>query len=91
MTARDGIPAADQARIASPIFLPERRIEECLRDGVRLPSQMTAPLTGAVRAVLVRSGRRTLQLAGPEPVTPGSIGHWGSDGGAGADAEEALG
>jgi hypothetical protein len=91
LSARDGVPAAEMARVASPIFLPERRIEECLRDGVRLPSQMTAPLTGAVQAVLVRSGGRTRHVAGPELVTPGSIGHWRSDGGAGADAEEALG
>ncbi|TMM15262.1 MAG: ParA family protein [Actinobacteria bacterium] len=84
---RSGAPvtSAEQAGIASPIFLPERRIEECLRDGVRLPGQLTTPLTGAVRAVLERRDGRTRQVAGPEPVAPGSIGHWG------AEAEEALG
>jgi hypothetical protein len=85
-------PAVGQASIASPIFLPERRIEECLRDGVRLPSQMISPLTGAVRAVLTRRDGRRRQLGGPERVAPGSIGHWGhGDSGTGADAEEALG
>ena len=84
---RSGAPvtSAEQAGIASPIFLPERRIEECLRDGVRLPGQLTTPLTGAVRAVLERRDGRTRQVAGPEPVAPGSISHWG------AEAEEALG
>src|SRR5207302_6461708 len=85
-------PVVERARIASPIFLPERRIEECLRDGVCLPSQLTAPLTGAVRAVLARSGGRARPSVVPEVVVPGSLGHWGPDGhGAGADAEEALG
>ena len=78
--------------MASPIFLPERRIEECLRDGVSLPWQLTVPLTGAVRAVLARSDDRARPFTGPEAVVPGSLGHWGTDDDdAGADAEEALG
>jgi hypothetical protein len=84
----DGGRATEQARIASPIFLPERRVEECLRDGVCLPSQLTAPLTGAVRAVLARNGGRAHPPTGPEAVVPGSLGHWGPDD---HDAEEALG
>jgi hypothetical protein len=87
----DGGPVVEPARIASPIFLPERRIEECLRDGVCLPSQLTAPLTGAVRAVLARGGDRARPFTGPEAVVPGSLGHWGTDDDAGADTEEALG
>jgi hypothetical protein len=84
--------AGEEASIASPIFLPERRIEECLRDGVRLPSQMISPLTGAVRAVLARRGGRQREVAGPERVAAGSIGHWGDDDNAtGTDAEEAFG
>ncbi|HEX4539127.1 MAG TPA: hypothetical protein VH112_02695 [Acidimicrobiales bacterium] len=87
----DGARTIERARIASPVFLPERRIEECLRDGICLPSQLTAPLTGAVRAVLARNGDRTRRSTGPEAVVPGSLGHWGPDDhGAGADAE-ALG
>jgi hypothetical protein len=88
----DGGLAIEGAGIASPIFLPERRIEECLRDGVGLPSQLTVPVTGAVRAVLARTGDRASSFTGPEAVVPGSLGHWGPDAhGAGADAEEALG
>jgi hypothetical protein len=83
---------SEQSSIPSPIFVPERRVEECLRDGVRLPSQMTMPVTGAVRAVLERHGARQQASVGPELVTPGSLGHWGSDEtGAAADAEDALG
>jgi hypothetical protein len=87
----DGGRAAEHDRIASPIFLPERRIEECLRDGVSLPSQLTAPLAGAVRGVLARNAGRARPATGPEAVVPGSLGHWDPDDGAGADAEEALG
>jgi hypothetical protein len=88
----DGGADIERARMASPIFLPERRIEECLRDGICLPSQLTVPLTGAVRAVLARTGDRARSFTGPEAVVPGSLGHWGpDDDGAGADAEEALG
>jgi hypothetical protein len=88
----DGGPDVERAGMASAIFLPERRIEDCLRDGVSLPSPLTAPLTGAVRAVLTRNGERARSFTGPEAVVPGSLGHWGPDDhGAGADAEEALG
>jgi hypothetical protein len=88
----DGGADIERGRMASPIFLPERRIEECLRDGVSLPSQLTVPLTGAVRAVLARHGDRARPVTGPEAVVPGSLGHWGPDDhGTGADTEEALG
>jgi hypothetical protein len=88
----EGSRATELARVASPIFLPERRVEECLRDGICLPSQLTAPVTGAVRAVLARNGDRIQPFTGPEAVVPGSLGHWGpEDHGSGADAEEALG
>jgi hypothetical protein len=61
--------------LAGPIFLPDRRIEEALRDGVRLPSALTAPLAGALRAVAERARPRTAADT-PEPVRPGSLGHW---------------
>jgi hypothetical protein len=61
--------------VAGPIFLPERRIEEALRDGVRLPSALTAPLAGAFRAVTERARPGSADDA-PEPVRPGSLGHW---------------
>jgi hypothetical protein len=50
---------------------------------------MTAPLSGAINAVLARRGGRRRDVAGPERVAPGSIGHWHDA--TGADAEEALG
>lgn len=68
---------ADQ--LASPIFLPARRVDEALRDGVALPRPLADTLAGAVRGLLGRVGAhqpldplpdRRL----PEPVVPGSLG-----------------
>ena len=63
--------------LPSPIFLPERRVDDALRDGVRLPSALTTPLTGAFHAVLQRSGTREagVDVEG-QLVTPGSLGSW---------------
>jgi hypothetical protein len=59
----------------SPIFLPERRVDEALRLGSRLPDALAQPLAGAFAAVV-----RRLPATGPgEPqrVQPGSLGSWG--------------
>ncbi|HEX2849580.1 MAG TPA: hypothetical protein VHN98_03470, partial [Acidimicrobiales bacterium] len=59
---------------AAPVFLPERRVDEALRDGVRLPHQLSGPLAGAFAAVLERSGSR-IEIE-PVPVAVGSLGSW---------------
>jgi hypothetical protein len=69
------VPAARGASLASPVFVPDRRIEEALRDGARLPSAVATPLAGALRAVAERA-RPAERAGGPEPVRPGSLGHW---------------
>jgi hypothetical protein len=60
--------------MTTPLFLPERRVDEALRDGVRLPSSISAPLAAAHRAVRARSGPRA--ESEPEPVAVGSLGRW---------------
>lgn len=62
--------------LASPVFVPERRVDQFLRDGVRLPPVVTAPLASASAAILStvsppRVGRRE-----PELIAPGSLGSW---------------
>ena len=47
--------------IPSPLCLPERRVEEALRDGVRLPSQLADPLAAAFLGVCGRV---------PQPTAP---------------------
>lgn len=68
---------SDAPGMAGPLFLPERRIEETMRDAARLPSSLTAPLVGAFRAVAERARPAERGVSGlPEPVRPGSLGHW---------------
>ncbi len=67
------------AALASPIFLPERHIDECLQDGVRLPDSVTAPVAGAFMAMARRLPTANIHTPDPEPLVPGSIGHWDSD------------
>jgi MinD-like ATPase involved in chromosome partitioning or flagellar assembly len=67
----------------TPVFVPERRrLDEVLRDGEPPPTQIVAPLTGAVRALLDR-----LPAAFPAPaaagepvaVVPGTLASWSDD------------
>jgi hypothetical protein len=72
------------------LFLPERKVDDALRDGVHLPASLTAPVAGALRAVLDRTGPSRRPTSGPEPVRPGSLAWWegidGDDGEPGTDA-----
>jgi MinD-like ATPase involved in chromosome partitioning or flagellar assembly len=68
----------DDRPLSGPIFLPDRRgLDDVHRDGARLPNVLTAPLVGAVRAVLDRTRPRS-GMTGHEAaaVAPGSIGSW---------------
>ena len=68
----------EREALASPVFLPERRIEEALRDGVRLPAALVQPVTGALSAVIERTGARSdsEDALVPQPVRAGSLGRW---------------
>jgi hypothetical protein len=62
-------------RLPAPTHLPERRIDEALRDGVAVPKPLPQTLARAVAAVLDRAGARVAAPArpGPERVAPGSL------------------
>ena len=65
-------------RVPSPVFLPERRVDDALRDGVRVPTQLSAPLAGAFLAVTdalpdVAASADDSEL---QPIAPGSLGGW---------------
>ncbi|MGY9074244.1 MAG: hypothetical protein ACKVHU_14990 [Acidimicrobiales bacterium] len=67
--------------LRSPIFVPERkRLDDLHRNVSRLPSNITNPLLGAVKAALAQPAADdpTPQTA-PEMVTPGSLGSWADD------------
>lgn len=69
--------ADDRDGLATPIFVPDRRIEEALRDATKLPSALTAPLVGGLTAVADRARSRDKVDSGATvAVRPGSLGHW---------------
>lgn len=65
-------------RPAPPVFLPERRVDDALRDGVALPAPLAGGVAGAVAAVLDRLagdvGFETATAERPRLVRPGSLG-----------------
>jgi hypothetical protein len=62
--------------LPGPLFLPRRQIDPVLRDGVRMPVPLTAPLAGAYQTVIDRVGCRPSQMQPPIALLPGSIGSW---------------
>jgi hypothetical protein len=62
-------------KLASPVFLPERKVEEALHDGVRLPAGLGAPLAAAVAPLIDQPVSGAAAGLG-QPVRPGSLGHW---------------
>ena len=69
--------SVDEGAIPPPVFLPRRRVEASLRDGVAIPAPLGALTAGAVRAAWSRSTARPLSDARePQPIAPGSLGSW---------------
>ena len=75
------------AAFAPAVFLADRKVEEPLLDGVRLPGSLTGPLTGAFKAVVAAAGAGGPGPTEPQRVRPGSLGSWSGD----AEEEVALG
>lgn len=65
---------ADRPMVA-PTYLPERSLDQVLRDGVALPTSMTRTLARAVAAVREHATPPLVAPAAivPEPVVPGSL------------------
>lgn len=57
------------------VFVPERRVDEAMRDGVRLPEGVVRPIVGAYRAVEARN-TAVRPTTTPELVSPGTLGAW---------------
>lgn len=66
-------------RMASAVFVPDRPVEEALRDGVALPDSLAQPLGTVITAVMARVDLQPPIALGPEAIKPGSLGHWGLD------------
>ena len=64
------------AGLAGPIHLPERKLEDVLRDGGPLPAALVDPLVRAVQALADRQADSAPAVGGGTLVTPGSLGSW---------------
>ncbi len=68
--------------LASPVFVPRRRrVDEAIRDGVRLPSALVSPVTRTLLTVLGRLPDTVPTVEGREParVAEGSLGSFHED------------
>ena len=65
--------------LAGPIHLPERKLEDILRDGAPLPGPIVDPITRAVRLVADRMADAAPPDTGPARIVPGSLGSWADD------------
>lgn len=62
--------------VAAPVHVPERKIEDALRDGSPLPSPLVDPITKAALALAARTADAAPPLTEPRRVVPGSLGAW---------------
>jgi hypothetical protein len=68
----------ESASLCGAVFLPDRRVDEALRDGVRLSSALSAPIASAFSSALDRA-TEPRALEDLRPVAPGSLGRWSAD------------
>jgi hypothetical protein len=73
----DGVATA----LASPVHVPERKLEDSFRDGAPLPGAVVEPVTRAARLVADRLADVAPPAHGPERIAPGSLGTWSDDSG----------
>ncbi len=68
--------------LPSPVFVAgRRRVDEAIRDGVRLPAALVSPLTRTLQTVLDRAPERARAAdREPVPVAEGSLGTFHEDG-----------
>ena len=83
--AEGALGAIVSARLANPLHLPERPVDQALRDGVALPSGLGRSLARAVSALADRLPERrgdASATADPVAITPGSLGAFTEEEGA---------
>jgi hypothetical protein len=62
--------------LAGPVHVPDRKLEDILRDGAPLPGVVVDPVVHAVRLVSERQLDSSPAQPGPTLITPGSLGNW---------------
>ncbi|HEX4864784.1 MAG TPA: hypothetical protein VFV02_11965, partial [Acidimicrobiales bacterium] len=66
--------------VATPLAVPERKLEDAIREGAQLPGSVVDPVTRAVEAVAARLAHIAPAVAEPQRVAPGSLGTWSESG-----------
>jgi hypothetical protein len=72
------VPVTGPMTVAATVFLPVRRVDEALRDGVRLPAGLGAPLADAFQ-IRVDGPRGARARSGLERVRPGGVATWSDE------------
>jgi hypothetical protein len=72
--------------LAAPVHVPERKLEDTLRDVAPLPGAVVDPVLRAVRAVAERQADRPPADPGPTRIAPRSLGTWPEAAGSGGPA-----
>ncbi len=62
--------------VARPVYVPERKIEDALRDGAPLPAALVDPLVRAAIAVSERQADEAPARPAPALIEPGTLGAW---------------
>lgn len=60
--------------LATPVHLPERKVEQAVHDGVALPDPLPTDVADTVAALLARPRAAEARQPAPVPVAPGSLG-----------------
>jgi hypothetical protein len=70
------VSSGTRTAVAGPVHVPERKLEETLRDGGPLPPALVEPLVHAVQVVSERQADSAPPRSGSTRISPGSIGSW---------------
>jgi MinD-like ATPase involved in chromosome partitioning or flagellar assembly len=67
---------AARIAVASPVAVPERKLEDLIREGAPLPGPIVEPVVRAVTALFDRIADLAPASADPQRIVPGSLGTW---------------
>jgi hypothetical protein len=71
-----GLLPAQRLALAGPVHVPERKLDDVLRDGAPLPGSVVDPVVHAVQAVSQRLLDHPPPSADPVRIRPGSLATW---------------
>jgi hypothetical protein len=74
--SRNGGSVLARLAVASPLAVPERKLEDVIRDGAALPPPIVDAVTRGVEALSNRLADVVPAFAEPERIAPGSLGMW---------------